>query len=60
MSGLDPGTGAQAVTRYQALWESVRSRRARPRVATGLDKVATRLSARLRNRRTALDRKSVV
>ncbi|MCW5769307.1 MAG: hypothetical protein KIT19_11545 [Phycisphaeraceae bacterium] len=48
-----PGT-TNAVTRYQALWESVRSRRTKPLVAKGLDKVSTRLSARLRNRRTAL------
>lgn len=45
---------SQAVTRYQALWESVRSRRARPRMAQGLDKVTTRAAARLKNRRTAL------
>ena len=54
MSRADLSGSAQAVTRYQALWESVRSRRTRPRVATGLDKISTRLSARLRSRRTAL------
>ncbi len=47
-------SGAQSVTRYQALWESVRSRRSRPEVAKGLDKLSTRLSARLKNRRTSL------
>ena len=54
MSGADVTSGAQSVTRYQALWESVRSRRLRPEVAKGLDKVSTRLSARLKNRRTSL------
>lgn len=54
MSGADVTSGAQSVTRYQALWESVRSRRIRPEVAKGLDKVSTRFSARLKNRRTSL------
>ncbi|MBX3361001.1 MAG: hypothetical protein KF912_05045 [Phycisphaeraceae bacterium] len=54
MSGTAPPGTTNAVTRYQALWESVRSRRTKPLVAKGLDKVSTRLSARLRNRRTAL------
>jgi preprotein translocase subunit SecA len=51
---IDGASGAGALTRYHALWESVRSRRTRPHVALGLDKLSTRLSARIRNRRTAI------
>jgi len=45
---------SQALTRYHALYESLRSRRARPRVDTGADRVAGRAIMRLRNRRFSL------
>ncbi len=44
----------QSLTRYTALYESLRSRRARPRVDTGADRLAGRALMRLRNRRFSL------
>lgn len=43
---------AASLTRYQALYESVRSRRARPQVPTGLDMAAARATMLLRSART--------
>jgi preprotein translocase subunit SecA len=41
----------QALTRYQALYQSVRSRRRRPRELTGVDKFVSTLQMRARTRR---------
>ncbi len=45
---------SHALTRYHALYESLRSRRVRPRVDTGADRVAGRAIMRLKNRRFSL------
>lgn len=42
---------SQALTRYQALYQSVRSRRRRPRELTGVDKFVSTLQMRARTRR---------
>ncbi|MBC7833619.1 MAG: hypothetical protein H7Y88_00780 [Phycisphaerales bacterium] len=44
----------QAVTRYEALYESVRSRRRRPEAHRGLDAIAARAGMRVRNRRVSI------
>lgn len=43
----------QTLTRYHVLYESLRSRRQRPVVYKGADRVASRIGVILRNRRTA-------
>jgi preprotein translocase subunit SecA len=43
---------SQILTQYHALYESMRSRRARPVVSQGLDKVASRAGVAMKNRRT--------
>ena len=45
---------SQALTRYHALFESLRSRRARPQVDTGADRIAGRAIMRLKNRRFSI------
>ena len=42
---------SQAVTRYNALYQSVRSRRARPETPKGLDVVSTRVAMRFNHRK---------
>ncbi len=46
LCGASPVT--QALTRYHALYEAVRSRRRRPQVPKGLDAIATRVAVRAR------------
>jgi preprotein translocase subunit SecA len=56
MPGASAGGGgaAQAVTRYHALFESVRSRRRKPETLKGLDAIASQGLVRLKNRKVTL------
>ncbi len=45
----------QALTRYHALYESLRSRRLRPEIPQGLDRLASRAGTAIRHRRTNKD-----
>jgi preprotein translocase subunit SecA len=44
----------QALTRYNALFDSIRSRRRRPEIPKGLDAVASRIGVEVRNRQVSL------
>lgn len=48
------GAPAQAVTRYQVLFDSLRTRRRRPETPKGLDKLAAHTAMRLRHRRISV------